>query len=233
MKNKIKEHVADLRVDEKIVVGAGILAVFGCLFPWKQGYFLANGVEFSSNGFNGQTWFIGWLVAIFAVISMVVALLPQYSARFRSWGMERMAVPFFLGAESVLLVFVAFTVLLHNECRTQGTGTFFEDIGLGFFIVLLATAFITLGGVMGLRHENRLKRDRANRNPNDFLRFEESGREHGGEAGWGEEKPALNPEVNEHDVDADTDVEVEDDGWDDLGDEDENDDDKQQSLSLD
>lgn len=191
IKNNISNHVQGLKIEEKMVALAGLVAIIGCILPWR-----ASSGEISTDqtrtwvdsGFDGQTWLIGWFITIFAIISIFIAFLPHIERRLERSGITRMAVPFFLGAESFFLVVIAASVLSYGQYINQ-------ELQYGLFITLFATAIITLGGFWGMRRGSYRKKRRQPDN-NEFLRFQENSSEHSG-MGYGEEKPAIQPEEHE------------------------------------
>lgn len=187
VKNKIGNHYNEMFVEEKIIAFAGLLALVGCFLGWSS-WTVADKV-FTDNGFSGKTWLIGWLITGFSVIAMLVALLPNTDTVLRKFGLGRMTLVFFLGLEGVFLAMIAVSVLGYSEYLTQ-------ELGSGIFVVMLATAFIALGGFLGMRRGVAV---RPKYNPqSDFLQFQEPKREH-----EGHDDSLLEPEEEDHEEDDD------------------------------
>ncbi len=167
VKNKIGNHIGDMLIEEKMIVLAGILAVVGCLFAWSS--WTVADTTYVDNGFGGKTWLIGWLITIFSAVSVLLALFPNTDGMLRKFGFGRMTFVFFLGVEGIFLAIIAMSVLGYSEYLTQ-------ELGFGIFMTFLGTAFVTLGGFVGMRRGSSL---RPKANPqSDFLQFQEPKREH-------------------------------------------------------
>lgn len=149
-----------LSLSRKAILIGSLITIIGTLLPWYQDLDLYGAGDIYL-GVTGPLFSIGLLILLSAVVVGGVFTLPLLGRRFPKIGVEPSFLALFIGAEDLLLVFIARLIYLHPKF---GVNITLKDSRFGMMLTFIGLV-VMIWGAYTTRVQETRERKRAESMP--------------------------------------------------------------------
>jgi len=148
-KRKIGERLLDLSLDQKLIGIGSIIVLISTYLPWyTYGQLLDDIVKSKTvvlNAFSGDTFIIGYIVFLFALLSLIHIILDFLNLPLPRLPGSEPVRHIFLAGESLFLLIILLIIFNSYELSFS-RGYSDGGAGFGIFIAIIGEILILVGG---------------------------------------------------------------------------------------
>lgn len=158
--SRFRDQFGALPVSRKAILIGSLISIVGTVLPWYQDLDLYGAGDIYL-GITGPLFPIGLLILLSSLVVGVSFSLPLFGRRFPRIGVEPSFLALFIGAEDLLLVFIARLIYLHPKF---GVNITLKDSRFGMLMTFVGLV-VMLWGAYATRSQESKERLRAEQSP--------------------------------------------------------------------